>query len=280
MDTAAWAAYFEDNQDRAPAFVPIAVGPSASGPNAAGRPVDPELMAAIARSLQRFHLGEAGEGRVAHEAEVSDDPALDEAARRAIGLYVREEGRHAREVAGLLAAIGSHTARRHWSESLFRRGRRSLGLRTKMMTIASAEVVGIVFYGMLRDHGPTDPIRRLGEVICEDEVQHLAFQAEWFAHAVRTARGPRRAVVAAGVGAEFVVIVGSAIGVFTLDHGPLIRAMGLRRRDVAAKCARVAASALRRAVTGSGLNRQQPGPGGERRGEDERPDERGKIHAA
>jgi hypothetical protein len=44
--------------------------------------------------LQRFQLGEAGEGRVAAEARRSLDPALDDALREATTLYVREEGRH------------------------------------------------------------------------------------------------------------------------------------------------------------------------------------------
>lgn len=238
MDTAAWLAYFERNRGRAPAFAPVS-------PAAGSRPVDPELLATIARSLQRFHLGEAGEGRVAHEARDSDDPALDDAAREAVALYVREEGRHAREVAGLLHAIGSRTARRHWSESLFRRGRRLLGFRTKMLTIASAEVVGIVFYGLLRDHGPTEEIRRLGEVIARDETEHLAFQAAWFAHAVAVSDPRVRPLVAAGLGAEAAAILGAAIAVFVVDHGGLVKRVGMRRRDVIAACLRVAADALR-----------------------------------
>ena len=93
--------------------------------------------------LQRFQLGEAGEGRVASEARASTDPALDDALREATALYVREEGRHAAILAEVLAALGAPTIKHATAELLFRRGRRLLGLRTKMLVIACAEVVGV-----------------------------------------------------------------------------------------------------------------------------------------
>ena len=238
MDSTAWFRYFDDNQARA----------DASPPGGVTLQVAPELRAALIRSLQRFHLGEAGEGRVAHEAAISDDPALDPETKAAIRLYVREEGRHAREVAATLRALGARTLGRHWSEAAFRRGRRLLGLRTKMMTIGAAEVVGIVFYGLLRDHAPCAEIRRLGAALAEDEQRHLEFQADWFARVIARTPLPWRIPYTALLGGELALLLGAATGVFAVDHAPLFRALGLRSAEVLTACLRVAGEALTRVV--------------------------------
>src|SRR5580658_1683649 len=128
--SAEWLEYFRGNQHR----LPPTLGEGAAA-------IDPALRAALVRSLGRFYLGETGEGRIAQEARQSRDPALDDAMCECVTLYVREEGRHARALAATIEALGAPLPKRHYTEVLFRRARRLLGLRTKMMTIAAAEIV-------------------------------------------------------------------------------------------------------------------------------------------
>ncbi|WP_157138875.1 hypothetical protein [Asticcacaulis biprosthecium] len=77
------------------------------------------------RALQCFQLEESGEGRVAGEAPRSSDPALDDALKTSVMLYVREEGRHARELARLLRAMDEPIIRKYMSEQLFEHSRRN-----------------------------------------------------------------------------------------------------------------------------------------------------------
>jgi hypothetical protein len=229
----AWHRYFLGNEAR-----PLAAAGDVSG-------VALDLRAALVRSLGRFYLGESSEGRIASEVRRSSDPALDAPLRAAIGLYIREEGRHARELAGAIRALGGALPQRHWSEALFRRGRRVFGLRTKMLTLGAAEVVGIVFYALLSERVPS--LAALAATIVRDEERHIELQAYFFARVLSTPSGAprlRAAAALAGYGAVF------ACGtlVFLADHRSLLRLLDLSDREVVTRCLRVAKASVLRCV--------------------------------
>jgi hypothetical protein len=226
----AWLSYFLVNADETPPDL----GPEASQ-------LERQLRAELARSMGRFYLGESGEGRIAHEARQANDPALDPVLCEALTLYIREEGRHARALARAVVALGHPLPRRHWTESLFRRGRRLLGLRTKMLTITAAEVVGLVYYGLLAERVPA--VAPLVRAIARDEDRHLSFQAEYFGRAF--AGGSIVDVIRLAVGAAgFVAITTAGVGVFLLDHGPLLRRLRVSRLEVARRAAHQVSRAL------------------------------------
>ncbi len=238
--SAEWLAYFRGNADRPPPPV------DASEAEA----IAPALREALVRSLGRFYLGETGEGRIAHEAARSGDPALDALMCESIVLYVREEGRHARGLAGALAALGATLPERHYSEALFRRARRLMGLRTKMMTIAVAEIIGLAYYELLAEHVPA--VAGLALALARDEREHLAFQAEYFARVIEaraTGGGVEGGCVAAQlrggvIGAGYAAIVACAIALLVVDHSSLIRELRVTRADLALRCVRSAWSGV------------------------------------
>jgi hypothetical protein len=213
MNSDAWLDYFRSNAGR----------PGGSIDPRAGR-LPPSLCRVLADSLGR-----------------ADDVALDDATREAIALYVREEGRHAKELTAMLGVLGSSPPTSSLSEKLFRRGRRLLGLRTKMMAIAAAEVVGLVYYRTLEEE--IEEIAEVVGTIADDEEAHLAFQAEYFGRVI--ARGPTSfaPVRALAVAAGFVVVVTCATGVVSFGHRELWRALGVSPVRFAARCARQASHA-------------------------------------
>ncbi len=166
MNSDLWLEYFSNNQR---------ADTSIEGPCGAAVPAG--MRAELADSLARFQLGEASGGRIASEVETAPDPALDAESRRAIQLYVLEEGRHARELFTLLRALGGQPLSQHWTSDWFRRVRRCLGLRTKLLTMAAAEVVGIVYYSALCDRVPCATVQRTLSVIAREEKRHLDFSS-------------------------------------------------------------------------------------------------------
>jgi hypothetical protein len=232
MHSARWLAYF-----RANALRPVS-------PQPAPIALERELHEALVHSLQRFHLGENGEGRVAREAAEVGDPVLDEALVRCVDLYVKEEGRHARELVAALKALGARPLRRALADDLFRWGRRTLGLgretvaglRAKMLVIAAAEVVGIVYYRILAERVPARAIRAMAHEIAEDEAAHLDFQAAYTRAYLRAETPRRRPWLAAGASAFFGAALLSAIGTVAIGQRRLLRALRIDPIHFAGRC--------------------------------------------
>jgi len=248
MNSEVWLDYFSNNQ-RADSVVP----------QTCGEALAPELRAALASSLARFQLGEASGGRIAQEVETVRDRALDPASRRAIQLYVAEEGRHARELLRLLLALGGRPVDSHWSSDWFRRVRRCLGLRTKLLTMAVAEVVGIVYYGALRDAVPCAVTGRVLGVIAREEKRHLDFQAEWFARAVARASLGWRPILVGWIALRFGAVLCAATLSVLLDHGKLLGMLGIRPGAYMRACY-AEISARRRFFLGPPEAREAPEP--------------------
>lgn len=176
---------------------------------------------ALAASLATFQLGEAGEGRIAHEIDRAKVPGIDADYRAALKLFVAEEGRHARILGLMVRGLGGKLLARNWTERLFVFWRRLLGLRVKLMVLLAAEVIGGSFYGLLASRLPESGLRRALEEICEDEQHHLDYHGEFFA---RQGWGVvMRAVWQAG----WWSLALAAMGVVLMDHRRTLRTMGI-----------------------------------------------------
>jgi hypothetical protein len=182
---------------------------------------------ALAASLATFQLGEAGEGRIAHEIDRAALPGIDADYRAALKLFVAEEGRHARILGLMVRGLGGKLLARNWTERLFVFGRRLLGLRVKLMVLLAAEVIGGSFYGLLASRLPEGGLRRALEEICEDEQHHLDYHGEFFA---RQGWGVlMRAVWQAG----WWCLALAAMGVVLVDHRRTLRTMGIPLTEAA-----------------------------------------------
>jgi hypothetical protein len=163
---------------------------------------------AIVRSVQRFQVGESGDGANLVAKAGDGDYGT------AVKLFVAEEQNHARLLAHLLAAAGADTIGGHWSDAVFVRLRRALGLRLELLVLLVAEVIALRYYRALRD-GTADPLTT--EVACRilaDEQRHVPF------HLRRLGRVPA---------IWWALLAGTAV-VVALDHGPALRRLGVTRR--------------------------------------------------
>ncbi|MDT8914261.1 ferritin-like domain-containing protein [Amycolatopsis sp. PS_44_ISF1] len=175
---------------------------------------------AVARSVQRFQVGESGDG--ANLLAKADGRY-----QEAVALFVAEEQNHARLLARLLEASGTTTIDAHWSDAVFVQLRRALGLRLELMVLLIAEVVALRYYRALRD-GVDDPLtREVAARILADEERHVPFHCDRLHGEFG---GPTGKAVAFG----WRVLLAGALAVVLLDHGSALRKLGLTRIAFAA----------------------------------------------
>lgn len=179
---------------------------------------------AVARSLQRFQVGEAGDGaNLIAKAESAGDGTYTDAVR----LFVAEERNHARLLALLLGAADVDTIAGHWTDAVFVRLRRALGLRLELMVLFVAEVIALRYYRAVRD-GTDDPLTTtVAARILADEERHVPFHCQRLR--IAFAEMPRvvRPIV---TGMWRMVLVGAAVTV-AHDHGSALRRLGVGRRE-------------------------------------------------
>ncbi|WP_194818135.1 ferritin-like domain-containing protein [Nocardia sp. XZ_19_385] len=181
---------------------------------------------AVVRSVQRFQVGESGDGaNLIGKADRAGDPEYSAAVR----LFIAEERNHARLLGLLLQAAGQPTISGHWTDAVFVRLRRALGLRIELMVLMLAEVVALRYYRALRD-GAGDPLTtQVAGLILADEQRHVPFHCQRLRVAFAANSRPARyfALVA-----WWVLMVGVTV-VVAADHGPALRQFGVGRLDFA-----------------------------------------------
>jgi rubrerythrin len=197
-------------------------------------------------SVRRFQLGESGDGQqLLRKAANAGDPEYLYAAQ----LFVAEEQQHASLLLRLLGYLGGTPMRRHWSDAVFVRLPRLMGLRTELMVLTVAEVVALSYYGGLAASAPDPVVRAVAARIVADEHPHVRFQQQ------RLRAGFARSGIALrslAFGLWWLTAIGATV-VVAMDHGPLLDAIGYRRtrfiRDVLGDFAKVVADALLRRDT-------------------------------
>ncbi|GEK03995.1 ferritin-like domain-containing protein [Streptomyces sp. ATE26] len=208
---AKWVRDFEDERERR-----IALG----DPDWGGGAVLPP---AVWAGIQRFQVGEDGDGaNLVAKADQAGDPDY----ARAVRLFVAEEQNHARMLARLLAAGGMPVLSGHWSDTVFVRLRRLMGLRLELLVLMIAEVVALRYYRALRD-GVGDPLASevAGRVLADEE-RHVPFHcARLHASLAELPRAARRPVLA---GWRLLLLVVCAV--VAVDHGAALRHLGVGRR--------------------------------------------------
>jgi hypothetical protein len=134
---------------------------------------------AIASSLRGFQRGESSEGGYLYgcakqfAAETGDAAYVE-----AIQLFIREEQRHARDLAKILTMAGIPLLKKTSLDTVFRQLRRLGGLDISISVLITAEIIAKVYYKALREATGCPALRRLCDQILYDERAHVEFQAE------------------------------------------------------------------------------------------------------
>ncbi len=134
--------------------------------------VEPHLRDPLIHTLQRFQIGESGEGKFLKKWAAQSGDADFVAT---IDLFVQEEQEHSRIMACLLERLDAPLLQSHWSDNLFVFVRHVGGLKFEIMMFLVAEIIAKRFFRALYD-GTDEPILRavFGQIVREERA-HVAF---------------------------------------------------------------------------------------------------------
>jgi hypothetical protein len=199
--------------------------------------VPERLRRPLIRSLQRFQVGESGEGNHLKRGAAATG---DERYAATIALFVGEEQEHSRWLARLILKMGGALLTHHWSDVVFVVLRRYCGLRVELLILLVAEMIAIRYYRAL-DEGVNDPLlNAVFRQIRRDEDAHVAFHVEF----LRAAFASFSPVKRAAVRALWFVVYRLACLVVLWDHRGVLNATDVRPnafwRDTGAIFARYA----------------------------------------
>jgi hypothetical protein len=178
-------------------------------------------------SLQDFQLGESSEGRhgqmraTAYAVRVGD-PHYAEAVR----LFFAEENRHAAYLGRFLGLHGVEPIGRSWTDFVFRRVRRLMGLELLLTVLLSAELIGEVYYRAVRGATECPVLRAICAQILRDERMHVRFHVERFGY-LRRGRSRARIGLQDGLWRVFFAVT---CRVVWFKHGRAMRLGGYGRR--------------------------------------------------
>ncbi len=159
-----WLEYFTENAQRR---LPIAWEN--------GVVLEWKVRAALIASLQKFQVGETGEGNhlKACAALTGDNEYC-----AAIELYFAEENYHAQMLARVLRSLGAPLLSSHWSDAAFIIIRRFAGLKTELAILLVAELIAKRYYRALHDATSDANLKAMCVQILRDENAHVAFHCD------------------------------------------------------------------------------------------------------
>ena len=145
--------------------------------------VEPHLRKPLIRSLQRFQIGEQGDGvHLKRAAAATGDPSYN----ATIALFVAEEQEHARLLARVIQGMDGSLLKRHWSDTCFVFVRRMSRLKLELMVLLVVELIAKRYYRALYE-GTNDPVlRAVFAQIIHDEEGHVAFHCDYLNGALGT----------------------------------------------------------------------------------------------
>ncbi|MBS2006755.1 MAG: hypothetical protein JST01_06940 [Cyanobacteria bacterium SZAS TMP-1] len=202
-----WLSYFENNwKNKARPALPekIALADNVRQP--------------IIRSLQRFQIGESGDGTYLKKfAAASNDPIYEQC----IDLFVKEENTHATILAQMISGLDGQLITWHWSNLLFTNLRRMVGLKTELFVLLIAEIIGKCFYKVCADNLEDRAMKDTFTAIVMDEIFHLEFHSTFMRKAMHNYSHTARRLVYFG---WYALFFGACV-VFIADHRAALKAL-------------------------------------------------------
>jgi len=182
--------------------------------------LDAWLRAPLIRSLQRFQVGESGEGNhLRRQAATTADPDY----QAAIDLFIKEEQEHARLMAWILQKLNASLLKVHWSDGCFILLRRLFGLRHELLVLLIPEMIAKRYFRAVRDRFDDPILKSVFSQILHDEEGHLGFHVDFLQSALAQMSLPARAILRV----VWLAVFRAACLVVMVDHRAILRGCGV-----------------------------------------------------
>jgi hypothetical protein len=179
---------------------------------------------AVARSVERFELGESGDGaNLKGLAHATGDATY----ARTIELFVDEEGQHASWLGVLRQRFGGTKLESHWTDAAFVLLRHIGGLRREICVLLTAEIVALTYYRVLALAYDDGVLRAACDRILRDERGHVAFHRATLGSEFSTMPAPMRTL---GV-LTWRAFVAVTAKVVAWDHRHVLALAGVSRKE-------------------------------------------------
>jgi len=217
----AWLNYFEHNRAQRDAI-----------PWEKGIQIEPHLREPLIRSLQKFQIGESGEGRKLRRHATGTG---DQTYATAIELFVKEEQEHARLMAEVLKRLDAPLLTSDWTDHCFVLLRHLFGLHQELFILLLPEMIAKRYFRALHD-GTRDPVvRAVCAQILRDEDGHVAFHVEYLRRAFAELSFSRRIAVQI----LWRIAFRATCLVVVLDHRAVLRACGVSLEGFWRDCGKI-----------------------------------------
>ncbi|HEY9784135.1 MAG TPA: ferritin-like domain-containing protein [Candidatus Obscuribacterales bacterium] len=221
FDSKEWLNYFEENRKARPE-IKISCEISLQEP----------LQKNLVKSLQRFQIGETGDGR--HLRKYASRLG-DAAYIKCVDLFVKEEQNHAQILGEVILAMNGLLLSWHWSDLAFIALRRLLGLKTELFILLIAEIIGKCFYKSVADKVDEPLLKDIFSLIVLDEIAHIQFHTDFLANQLKNHPPNLKRIVHYG----WCIIFFAACFVFVADHRASLRSLGIGSSEFISKCAAI-----------------------------------------
>jgi len=220
FDSAQWRRYFEENRKMRPAVrLPNEIV------------LEDETQQALIKSFQRFQIGETGEGHHLRKyAKSYGDPEY----VKCVDMFIKEEQTHAQVLSQVILAMNGTLLRWHWTDLAFVTMRRMLHLKTELLILLIAEVIGKCFYKYVADKVDDKPLEEVFSLIVLDEIMHIKFHTEFLSEQLRSYPW----IVKHIVHYIWCMIFYTACFAFVLDHKRALVALNVTSGEFIATCSK------------------------------------------
>mgnify|MGYP000855398047 CR=1 FL=1 len=184
-----------------------------------GVALDPHVREPVIASLQTFQRGLTSPGiNLRTKVHKSCTPEY----AQCVDLYVAEKAMHADLLMRLLWDAGSEPSSRQWTDFLFRHLRRRFDWARELVVLLTVEMAAVPFFRILANNVPDPALRRVLEIILEDQAYHLGFHIDHLREAMEGRSGVERLALQQLSAAMF----GSTLAIVIADHRALFEALG------------------------------------------------------
>jgi hypothetical protein len=184
------------------------------------------------RSLQKFQVGESGEGRhLRQRAAQTGDPRY----MATIDLFIKEEQEHARLMGEILKRLQAPLLTSHWSDVCFILLRRLFGLKEELLVLLIPEMIAKRYFKALQDGTDSKVLQQVFAQICHDEEGHVAFHTHYLNQFYSHLPFHQRMIIQV----LWRFVFRAACLVVLWDHGSILKAVGEKRIAFWNECGRI-----------------------------------------